>query len=53
MAMSTREIADLAREIRIQILHTIKGAGNRFLRTKVTLCHLSVTLCKLSQWQLG
>jgi transketolase len=27
MTMSTREIADLAREIRIQILHTIKGAG--------------------------
>ena len=27
MEMSTREIADLAREIRLQILHTIKGAG--------------------------
>jgi transketolase N-terminal domain/subunit len=25
--MNTREIADLAREIRIQILYTIKGAG--------------------------
>ena len=25
--MNTREISDLAREIRIQILHTIKGAG--------------------------
>jgi len=27
MSMSTQEIADLAREIRLQILHTIKGAG--------------------------
>jgi transketolase len=27
MSMTTREIADLAREIRLQILHTIKGAG--------------------------
>ena len=27
MTMSAREIADLAREIRIQTLHTIKGAG--------------------------
>ena len=27
MSMATREIADLAREIRLQILHTIKGAG--------------------------
>ena len=27
MSMNTREIADLAREIRLQILHTIKGAG--------------------------
>jgi len=27
MVLNTREISDLAREIRIQILHTIKGAG--------------------------
>jgi transketolase len=27
MAMDSRQISDLAREIRIQILHTIKGAG--------------------------
>lgn len=27
MSLNTREIADLAREIRLQILHTIKGAG--------------------------
>ena len=27
MVLNTQEISDLAREIRTQILHTIKGAG--------------------------
>ena len=34
MSMATREIADLAREIRLQILHTIKGAGMGHIRSR-------------------